>query len=123
MSEYSKMRDMQLQPEDLNFDHHNLNSHRSRLVLFYNPYIAYDAYSQRPDLIFLLILILICNGGCASPPKPLSPEHRMYLGRVGVVALSSTPRVEFQTFAKGWAAGAAKGGSLGSGKYLVFLMT
>lgn len=37
----------------------------------------------------------------------------MQLGRVGVVALSSAPRLEFHTFAKGWAAGAAKGGALG----------
>jgi hypothetical protein len=37
----------------------------------------------------------------------------MQLGRVGVVALSSTPRVEFHTFAKGWAAGASKGGAFG----------
>jgi hypothetical protein len=68
---------------------------------------------RRSILILLLTVSLLRLGGCASTPALLSSESRMQLGRVGVLALPSTPRVEFHTFAKGWAAGAAKGGALG----------
>jgi hypothetical protein len=68
---------------------------------------------RRSILILLLTFTLLSLGGCASTPAPLSPESRMQLGRVGVLALSSTPSIEFHTFAKGWAAGAAKGGAVG----------
>jgi hypothetical protein len=68
---------------------------------------------RRSVLMLLLAVALLSLGGCASMPAPLSPESRMQLGRVGVVALSSTPSLEFHTFAKGWASGTAKGGALG----------
>jgi hypothetical protein len=68
---------------------------------------------RRSILQFLLTVTFLSVGGCASTPAPLSPESRMQLGRVGVLALSSTPSVEFHAFAKGWAAGAAKGGAVG----------
>ena len=61
----------------------------------------------------LLVLIAILLDSCVSMPPPPTPEIRKQLGHVGVVAVASTPRVEFHTFAKGWAAGAVKGGSLG----------
>lgn len=51
--------------------------------------------------------------GCSSMPAPPSAETRKHLGHIGVYAVSSTPIVEFRTFAKGWAAGAVKGGSIG----------
>ena len=70
-------------------------------------------YFRRLILPFLLTVALFGGSGCASTPTPLSPEDRKQLGRVGVVAVPSTPRVEFHTFAKGWAAGAAKGGAIG----------
>jgi hypothetical protein len=74
----------------------------------------FDITSFRRSIIILLLTItLLSVGGCASKQAPLSPESRMQLGRVGILALSSTPSVEFHTFAKGWAAGAAKGGALG----------
>lgn len=68
---------------------------------------------MRSLLIFLILLCHLTIGGCVSTPSPLSPESRMKLERIGIVALPSTPRVEFHTFAKGWAAGVAKGGGLG----------
>ena len=67
----------------------------------------------RAILMLVLTFTLLTVGGCASIPAPLSPETRMQLGRVGVLPLPSTPRVEFHTFAKGWAAGVAKGGGFG----------
>jgi hypothetical protein len=68
---------------------------------------------RRSILLLLLAVTLLSTGGCASIQAPLSPESRTQLGRVGVIALSSTPRIEFHTFAKGWTAGAAKGGARG----------
>jgi hypothetical protein len=70
-------------------------------------------FPRRSILIVLLAVTLLSLAGCASMPAPLSPENRMQLGRVGVVAVSSTPSLEFHTFARGWAAGTAKGGALG----------
>jgi len=67
----------------------------------------------RSVLPLVLTVTLSSMGGCVSTPAPLSPEQRMQLGRVGIFAVSSSPRVEFNTFAKGWAAGAAKGGAFG----------
>jgi hypothetical protein len=68
---------------------------------------------RRFILTLLFIVSLLSAGSCVSPPPPLSAEQRMQLGRVGVVAVSSIPRIEFHTFAKGWATGVAKGGALG----------
>ena len=62
---------------------------------------------------FAFCVILLVLYGCASTPAPLSPDKRSQLGYIGVLALSSTPRTEFETFAKGWAAGVAKGGAFG----------
>ena len=53
---------------------------------------------------FFLGIYLINFGGCASTPAPLAPEHRLQLGGIGLLALPSTPSIEFHTFAKGWAA-------------------
>lgn len=58
---------------------------------------------------FVVLLGLI---SCATTP-PLAPETRAHLGHVGVVGLPSEPRLEFRTFAKGWAEGTAKGGTVG----------
>lgn len=60
-----------------------------------------------------LLAALVVFAGCTTVPKPPSTATRTGLGRVAVVALPSSPRVEFHTFAKGWAAGATKGGAQG----------
>lgn len=59
-------------------------------------------------------MLLLTLYGCAFAPKPPGSDVRAQLGRIGVLALPSTPRVEFKTFAKGWAAGVAKGGAFGA---------
>jgi len=68
--------------------------------------------------LFLSILLVVLHA-CVSTPKPPSHEQRAQLGRIGVLALSSTPRTEFETFAKGWAAGVAKGGAFGAAEGLL----
>jgi len=80
-------------------------------------------FFQRLLVRFFVGIYLACLGGCASTPAPLAPEHRLQLGRIGLLALPSTPSIEFHTFAKGWAAGAAKGGALGVAQGLVHSMT
>ena len=70
-------------------------------------------YHRHPAVLGLCMILLVLYG-CASTPKPITPDRRTQLGRIGVLALPSTPRVEFKTFAKGWAAGAAKGGAFGA---------
>lgn len=69
--------------------------------------------SARSVLVGLLLTSLLFIHGCSSAPAPLSVEERARLGRMGVMALASTPDLEFQTFAKGWGSGAAKGGAFG----------
>jgi len=68
----------------------------------------------------MLLIATLLNGGCASMPKPPSPETREQLGRIYIMALPSSPRGEFHTFARGWVAGTAKGGTIASLEGLLY---
>jgi hypothetical protein len=68
---------------------------------------------QLANLVFLLTVFQLIPGGCVATPPPLSPENRSRLEYICKVPVSSTPRLEFHSFAKGWKAGAAKVGAFG----------
>ncbi len=65
-----------------------------------------------PDSITILVSIAIFLGqsGCAHAPKPVSEEMRAQFGRIGIVPVPSSPKVQFHPeFAKGRLSGAGKG--------------
>jgi hypothetical protein len=71
-----------------------------------------------PDSIIILVSIAIFLGqsGCAHAPKPVSEEMRAQFGRIGIVPVSSSPKIQFHPeFAKGRLSGAAKGTAVGTG--------
>ncbi len=70
-------------------------------------------------LACLVAMIFFLANSCATVPPP-TPETRAQLGRLGVVALASSPKGDFRTFAKGRGVGAAKGAALGGGGGLLY---
>ncbi len=69
-------------------------------------------------------LLVVCNlVGCASMPKPPSPEMREQFGRLSIVAIPGAPQGQFHTFAKGRLEGTAKGAALGSAEGLMHVLS
>ena len=70
-----------------------------------------------PFQLSLCLILLIAPLGCAHtlPPPPLSDVTLAHLGTIGVVSTQSTPKVGYQTPARGGAAGAAIGAAKGLG--------
>jgi hypothetical protein len=71
-----------------------------------------------PDSIIILLSIAIFLGqsGCAHMPKLPSEEMRAQFGKIGIVSVPSTPKIQFYPeFAKGRLLGASKGASMGTG--------
>jgi hypothetical protein len=77
--------------------------------------------SRRRDsaLACLVAMLLFLANSCATTSPPTA-ETRAQLGRVGVLALASSPKGDFHTFAKGRGVGVAKGGALGGGEGLLY---
>lgn len=68
----------------------------------------------------LAALATVVSGGCATLPEPPSAAVRASLGRMMVVPLPSRPAGDFQAFAIGTGAGAAKGAAIGSAQGLLY---
>jgi hypothetical protein len=69
----------------------------------------------RAIVISLAIALLPGPWGCAHSPKTVSEEMRGQFGRIGIVSVPSTPKIQFHPeFAKGCFSGAGKGAGMGS---------
>jgi len=69
-----------------------------------------------PFYPILCLFLLFAPLGCAHRlPSPLAEPTKAQLGTIGVVSTQSTPKVDYQTPARGGAAGAAIGAAKGLG--------
>ncbi len=74
---------------------------------------------HRTSPLLLSVAVLLEAWGCASVPPPHpSEEVRASLGRIGIISGSSLPPGEWNTPAKGGAAGAGRGAALGATFFL-----
>lgn len=78
-----------------------------------------NRYTRRRLSGFALAAVIALQAGCATMPGPPSEAVRGRLGVVGVEAISSSPRGEFQTYAQGRVSGAARGAATGAAQGLI----
>lgn len=76
------------------------------------------AHTFRFIMIWLCVILLILQSGCATTPAPpyLPEEVRAQLGNVGIVTAKFRPETDLSVPAKGWLAGAGRKSARWAGK-------
>jgi hypothetical protein len=76
---------------------------------------------RRAGVAWLTLALLLMQGGCATvsrPPRPLSPEARAELGRLGLVSGRFVPAIDVQRPTTGRGSAAVRGAALAAGSVL-----